>query len=84
VKPATLTIDLQWYALGDDKWCGVLELRGCYGEVRVPLSESVIDEMGGVRTSGVERVVTGVNVFVGNEGREVGVEAYVKDDDGVV
>ena len=53
MKPAAPTVGLQWCAFGDDSWCGVLEQLGCYGEVRVPLSESVMDAAGGVGISEV-------------------------------
>ncbi len=84
MKPAVPTVDFLGCALGDDSWCGVLEQLGCYGEVRVPSSESVMDAAGGVGMSEVEWVVVRVGVVVGNEGRKVGVVVYVEDGGGVV
>ena len=69
--PTAPSIGVQRCALIDDGWRGAVDQRGCYGEVRVPLSESVVDVLGGVWWSGIEWVVVGVDVVVGSEGREV-------------
>ncbi len=84
MQPAAPAAGQDRCALGDDGWYGVLEQMGCYGEVRVPLSESVMDAVGGVWRSVAEMVVVGVGVVVGDEGREMGVVVYVEDGDGVV
>ena len=84
VQPAAPTVGLDRCALGDDLWCGILEQMGCYGEVRVPLSASVMDAVGGVRRPVVEWVVVGVDVVVGDEGREMRAVVYVEDSDGFV
>ena len=43
-----------------------------------------MDAVGGVGMSEVEWVIVGLDVVVGNEGREMGVALYVEDNDGVV
>ena len=84
MQPADPTVGLQRCALGDDGWRGVVEQKGCYGEVRVPLPESVMDVVGGVWRYKIKWVVLGVGFVVSNEGCEVGVVVYVEESDGVV
>ena len=84
MQPASPTVGVLWCALDGDVWRGIEEHQGRYGEVRVPLTKSVMYAMGNMWESEVEWVVVGVGVIVDDEGCKVGAVVYIENGDGIV